>query len=132
MYRMLPKVLVYAATIGLLGKGIKRIMDGASAYDLANYFIIPLVLASGGKSVYLRTPQDELGRFFDGLAWKALQVDEAKEFQSLMDYKAGEVPSMSPPINLGSKLVSYLTKQGGLDMQAYMRARSNAEKHAIL
>ncbi|NIS37613.1 hypothetical protein GWN91_00100, partial [Candidatus Saccharibacteria bacterium] len=39
-YTYIPKLLVMAAGIGLLGSQQKAIMEGASEYDKTNYFVI--------------------------------------------------------------------------------------------
>jgi len=69
----LPKVLMYAALLGLFGKKVKDMMEDVSEYDKTNYSIIPFG-KKNNQTRYLRIPQDETGRLLGGLFWKALRI----------------------------------------------------------
>lgn len=119
-YIYLPKFLMYGASIGLLGAGIKAIMDGASEYDKTNYAIIPLGLTESGKSVYLRIPVDETGRFMGGILWKALKHDKKKLLTGLADYMAGQAPTLHPGISALGDIITYASGKNPYD---YFRGR---------
>ena len=106
-YTYMPKLLMYAATLGLLGTGIKQVMDGATEYDKANYNIIPLGLTDNGKSVYLRIPSDETGRFMGGILWKVLNRSRAGWVTNLLDYTAGQAPTINPGIEALVDAIQY-------------------------
>lgn len=106
-YIFIPKVLMYAAAMGLLGAGTKAIMDGVGEFDKSNYTIIPLGLTDNGKSVYLRVPTDESGRLLGGIFWK-LMTRETKNWETgLFDYMAGQAPTLSPGLDMIIDTVDY-------------------------
>jgi len=114
-YAVIPKMLMYAATAGLLGKGIKAVMDGIGEYDKANYTTIPLGLTPNGKSVYMRVPIDETGRFIGGLSWKLFNKDKDKFMTGLMDYMAGQAPTVNPAIDGLLDVVEYASGKNPYD-----------------
>jgi len=106
-YVLIPKLLMYAASLGLLGAGVKRIMDGASEYDKTNYIIIPLGLSKTGKSVYLRVPLDETSRLMGGILWKMLSRDTEEMTTGLFDYMSGQAPTIHPGVEILIATVQY-------------------------
>jgi hypothetical protein len=114
-YAYIPKLLMYAAQIGLLGAGAKVIMEGVSEYDKTNYSIIPLGLTENGKSVYLRIPIDETGRLMGGVLWKTLSRDTKKMTTGLVDYMAGQAPTVHPGIDMLIASVQYASGQNPYD-----------------
>ncbi|HUV76960.1 MAG TPA: ATP-binding protein [Desulfobacterales bacterium] len=119
-YAYLPKLLMYSAQIGLLGVGIKAIMEGVSEYDKTNYSIIPLGLTETGKSVYLRIPIDETGRLMGGIFWKLLSRDTKKMTTGLIDYMAGQAPTTHPGIDV---LIASVQYASGLNPYDNFRGR---------
>lgn len=119
-YCYLPKLLMYAGSIGLLGAGIKTIYDGASEYDKTNYIIIPLGITESGKSVYHRIPLDETSRFMGGLVWKMLSRDTKKMTTGLFDYMAGQAPTIHPAVDM---LVASVQYASGLNPYDHFRGR---------
>jgi hypothetical protein len=114
-YTWLPKLLMKAAAVGLLGTTIKAIFDGVSEYDKTNYNIIPLGLTKSGKSVYLRIPQDETSRFFGGIFWKLINGDTDELATGLFDYMAGQAPTVNPSIDILMSAVEYASGQNPYD-----------------
>jgi hypothetical protein len=138
-YHWIPKLLQWAATTGLLGAGLKQIMDGVSEYDKTNYIIIPLGMVrvdpktgtdeylalteaekSKGlyKSVYWRVPVDETGRFLGGLLWKMLNVKEfgfTDSATGLFDYMAGQAPTINPGVEAVWDVVAYASGRNPYD-----------------
>jgi len=114
-YSILPKVLTYAAALGLMGAGIKQIMDSASEYDKANYGIIPLGITKSGKGVYLRVPTDETSRFFGGVFWKLLNLDKNGQLTNLADYMAGQAPTLNPGLDVFIDIAQYASGQNPYD-----------------
>lgn len=111
---------------------IARIMRGVSVYDATNYHIIPLGLTADGRSVYLRVPVDEGGRLLGGIFWKllnwAVPDDLLEEFglvkgktlgehmsTELLDYMAGQAPTVTPGIGVMHDALLYLTGQNPYD-----------------
>ncbi len=114
-YAYLPKMLMFAGAMGLLGAGIKRILDGATDYDKANYFIIPLGLTATDKSVYLRVPSDETNRFMGAIFWKVLNKKKTGWMTGLLDYMAGQAPTLNPGVEALFDVVAYATGQNPYD-----------------
>lgn len=112
---VVPKLLMYLGSIGALGLGIKKIYDRATEYDKANYTIVPLGMTENGKAVYLRVPQDEVGRFLGGVLWKAMTTRKAKDIVQLTDYTAGQVPSLAPVISMATDMAQYYTGRNPYD-----------------
>jgi hypothetical protein len=106
-YSFMPKLLMWAAGLGMLGSGIKKIMDSVSEYDKSNYHIIPLALTKSGKAVILRVPTDEGSRFLGGLFWKIMNHDKPRYIENLFDYMAGQAPTLNPAIQLTWDAVDY-------------------------
>lgn len=103
-----PKIVMYAGAVGLLGPAIKTLYDGVSEYDMSNYTVIPIMVTESGKSVYLRVPQDETGRFVGGVLWKFLASRKQEDFYNLFDYMAEQAPTLTPTVGLAIDTVQYL------------------------
>jgi|GEM_PF-4655178 len=114
-YTLIPKCLMYAASLGLLGDDLRDIMERASEYDKANYIIIPLGMTESGKGVYLRIPTDETGRVLGGILWKSLQGNKASDLQNLFDYMAGQAPTLHPAIGLAIDVIQYAAGKNPYD-----------------
>jgi len=119
---VLPKLLQLAASLGLLGLLYKKMLDGVSEYDKTNYTIIPLSLDKNGKTIYIRLPNDESGRFMGAMVWKIGNIFDKERHQdlvsSLMDVfslYSGQLPSMTPSITGGSALLTYLSGRNPYD-----------------
>jgi hypothetical protein len=104
--RMLSKVpwLVWAG----------RVLRQIGLYDLTNYIVLPLGHDKAGNAVALRIPQDDSGRLLGGMFWKAIDtMDGDRNFWSsvfdTLDYTAGQMPSVTPPITMGLGAAAYLT-----------------------
>lgn len=116
----LPKILMFLASLGAFGIGVKEAMDGASEYDKTNYTIIPLGTDENGKTIYFRVPQDEMGRLIAGLAWKLLNSTDneqnvVKDFADIASFTGGQLPSPSPVITSGTATMQYLSGQNPYD-----------------
>jgi len=122
-YAYLPKLLMYAVTLGLLGRDTQKIMEGASEYDKTNYTIIPLGLTESGKSVYLRVPMDESSRLMGGILWKTLNHQDlgwGDLSAGMFDYMAGQAPTIHPGIEALVAVVQYAS---GLNPYDHFRGR---------
>ena len=114
----MPKVVMWAMAEGYFGDEQMTIMDAVSEYDKANYIIIPIGLTEKGKAVYFRIPQDETGRFFGGITWKAWNQaagDKQANMSDLLAYGGGQIPSMSPYWSLIKKIGQYNIEQNPYD-----------------
>ncbi len=115
-YNLIPKLLMYAGVIGLMGHEIKKLYENVSKYDLSNYHVIPLGRTKDGQaSVVLRIPMDETGRFIGGTIWKALTVRKAKDVADLFDFMAGQAPNLSPAIGIPVQVLQYSLGQNPYD-----------------
>lgn len=106
---LLPKLLMIMATAGLFGDALKELFGKVSEYDKANYTIIPLGTDENGKAIYFRMPSDETGRLIGGIFWKLAQsvgdpekLAELETYTDLLAYAGGQVPSVSPVVELGA------------------------------
>lgn len=108
LYRIaLPKLLMFAASIGMLGDDVERIFAGISEYDKTNYIDVPLGLTNNGRSVYIRVPVDETGRFIGGIIHKALNFQKPGILSALADYTAGQAPTLNPILDILFDTVAY-------------------------
>lgn len=123
-----PKLLMLAASMGYLGDDTKKVMEGASEYDKTNYLIVPLALTSTGKSVYLRVPTDETGRFIGGILWKALNYKKPQLLASLFDYTAGQAPTINPTLDILGDAIAYAS---GLNPYDAFRGRRAINEQAF-
>lgn len=114
-YNFLPKILMKAGAIGLLGTAIKEIYDKATEYDKTNYSIIPIGKTPSGKAVYWRIPQDETGRFLGGVLWKIMEGEFDPMKGGLIDYMAGQAPTVHPMLDVMTDVVSYYSGQNPYD-----------------
>jgi len=117
---ILPKLLQFAGVLGLFGAGVKKMLGDASEYDKTSYTVLPLGVDENGKTVYLRIPQDETGRFIGGLTWKLLMLTQEEEFGAddvaqLLSYTGGQVPSLTPAITSLFGLTQFLAGQNPYD-----------------
>lgn len=106
---LLPKMLMLAVTAGLFGDWLKDLFDKVSEYDKTNYTIIPLGEDENGKAIYFRMPSDETGRLIGGAFWKVARavgspekLAELSTYTDLLTYAGGQVPSVSPVVQLGA------------------------------
>ena len=105
---ILPVLLTFGMSLGLLGKKNKKIMDLTSEYDKTNYTIIPLGLTKSEKAVILRIPRDYTGQVISGVLWKALNINKAKDLLDVTDYMAGQAPTISPTISITADVIQYM------------------------
>lgn len=120
---LLPKILMFMASIGLMGAGTKDLMDNASEYDKANYTIVPLGKDTTGKVVYIRIPQDESGRFIGALLWKTLgafdstkpKQEAGKQLSEIFSFLGGQIPSITPTVSTVSDISTYLSGRNPYD-----------------
>jgi hypothetical protein len=97
----IPKLLMLAMLLGLMGERTKKKMESASEYDRTNYFIVPICFDQRGKAVYIRVPTDETSRLIGGLMWKAISSTQnkqsfAKDAGDMFNFFGGQLPSPSP------------------------------------
>ncbi len=95
-YTLMPKLIMFGGSAGILGAALKHFYDQVSEYDKANYTIVPIGFTKSGKSVYLRIPNDESSRFLGGMIWKAITGEKDNVVSHLADYAGGQVPSLTP------------------------------------
>ena len=117
-YTYMPKLLMFAGAIGMLGYATKAMFDGMSEYDKANYMDIPLGLTESGKSVYFRVPTDESSRFMGAILWKILNHKElgwGDVAVGLFDYMAGQAPTIHPGIDMLVDIVQYCSGRNPYD-----------------
>jgi hypothetical protein len=116
---ILPKLAMLMALYGLFGDDEKKEMEDVSEYDLTNYLILTL-FRGGERTTYLRIPQDETGRLIGGLFWKFMQLGikrdpELKDMTDIAAYTGGQIPSVSPIIDLIASSWQYLNGKNPYD-----------------
>jgi len=117
----IPKILMYAALLGMFGEAVKRIMRKSSEYDRTNYIVIPLgETADSGKAIYLRIPTDETGRIYGAIWWKLLSLGYGKQslgddVRDIVAVMAGQVPSLTPSIETSSAIVQFMAGKNPYD-----------------
>jgi len=113
---MLPKLIQIAGALGLLGLGYKKMLDSISEYDKTSYNIIPLGIDENGKTIYIRAPMDETGRFQGAMLWKMANLFKGGDKQTLMNNLtdifslwSGQLPNLTPSITGLQALSVYLS-----------------------
>ena len=134
-YTFIPKAIQWALYSGALVWTLKQIgfkddddavlwarsmqdmYRNVSEYDLTNYLCIPLGVTPGGRTAYIRLPYDEEERFLGGIFWKILNAEEVgfESLPSILDYTAGQFPSLNPAIRITGAVVEYLSGQNPYD-----------------
>jgi len=134
-YGTAPKVLMYGLASGAViaglkamglsdddeavkwATGMKRMYDGISEYNKTNYTSIPLGMTPQGKTLFFRTPQDELSRLIGGLVWKGLQAPQrpGKMAEQSLAYGAGQAPSLNPIFGVFGDAVSFFAGRNPYD-----------------
>ena len=113
----IPRLLMKAASMGIMGYGLKKMMDAIPEYDKVNYICIPYGW-SNGKVLYLRIPQDEAGRLISGTLWKSSQFFEknwSDALGGLFQFWSSQAPSMSPWLESADKWGQFLSGQNPYD-----------------
>ena len=108
---VIPKMIMWAMATGMMGDDAMTIMEGVSEYDKTNYIIIPIGLGKNGESIYFRIPQDETGRVFGGIAWKMFGQGKDQDVRTVIDYTAGNLPTLSPVLSAIGDTVDYMSGQ---------------------
>lgn len=117
---LLPTMLMFAGSIGLLGKWYEDRMKDVSEYDKTNFTIIPVGQDSDGKTTYLRVPRAETQRFIGGLLWKVMRNSSRKDLKledifDVFDYGAGQLPGVTPLWTGVGATISYLSGKNPYD-----------------
>jgi hypothetical protein len=121
-----PKLLMLAAAAGLFGEPLKEMFANISEYDKTNYICVPLGIDKNGKTMYLRIPMDETGRFMGGVLWKAMTLKNngipiGSDIMELLAYTGGQLPSISPVLDTMVATGQYATGRNPYD---FFRGRS--------
>jgi len=117
---IIPKILMFAASLGLFGAAAKKGMDDQTEYDKANYTIVPLGEDRNGKTITLRVPDDETGRLIGGIFWKTINIGRNKQgvvrdVADIASYAGGQVPNISPVISALGAVGQYASGQNPYD-----------------
>ncbi len=114
-YVFLPKMLMCGLSLGLGGDDYQEVFNGVNDYDMANYIIIPLGLTPNGSSVYLRMPTDESARLMGGILMKAMNRERPQYIANLIDYMAGQAPTLNPAIDAMWSTIEYVSGRNPYD-----------------
>jgi hypothetical protein len=110
---------MFLASAGAAGAGLKKFYDKVSEYDKSNYLIIPLGETDEGKAVYARVPHDETGRLFSVVFWKIANMvkdgSNPKQLQDIFAIGAGQLPSVTPIIDISFGWLQYLSGKNPYD-----------------
>lgn len=121
LINFIPKLLMFAAALGYFGTKLKKQFEDVSEYDKTNYIIVPFG-EENNKTTYLRLPQDDSGRFFSGLFWKALNLSAGTNISSMQDsifqllsYAGGQFPSLTPTLQTATAISQYAAGKNPYD-----------------
>ena len=114
---VVPRMLVWAAKLGLMGAAAKEIYDNIPENFLAGYVNIPLGKTKQGKSVHVTISQDEATRVAGGLTYYMLKNMDPADRKDLLenlsdailngfDYAQNQMPGFNPVIKMGGQLSS--------------------------
>ena len=113
-YTMLPKFIMYAGLLGLLGDDLERMYRKVSHFNMLNYIIVPFGEDENGKVMSIRIPLSFSGQTLSSMLWNVLTgkvmgrrglLDSLKEAQpyrpapqwgvldAWLDYAKGQNPS---------------------------------------
>ena len=118
-----PKLFMFLAAAGYLGKELKDYFDRMTEYDKTNYITIPLGKQPGGlfgwKTVYQRIPLDDSGRLVGAIFWKMLNAFQKKgnpgQIQQILDVGSDILPNFNPAITILAQWSIYLTGKNPYD-----------------
>ena len=130
---LLPKILMFLGVLGLFGKRIKDNYDKQTEFDKTNYTTIPLGETEQGKAIYLRIPNDEAGRLVSGILWKVLNFKKSNILNSIQQISAltaGQLPSLSPEVDLAIAISQYAVGQNPYDFFRGRTVLTNDEMKA--
>ena len=121
-----PKLIMWGMLAGFFGDELRKMFENVSEYDMTNYIIVPLSIDKNGKTVYIRVPQDETGRFIGGLFWKALRANNnnrpfMRDVADVFSYAGGQLPSTTPILSVARATAQYLAGENPYD---YFRGRN--------
>src|SRR3990167_3577120 len=115
----MPKVIMAGIAAGYFGKKLQKQMNDVSEYDKTNYTIIPLGEDENNKTIYMRVPTDETGRFMGGLLWKTIGKDANKDLVrtvfDVFSFGAGQFPNLTPSFTGAGAVIQYLSGQNPYD-----------------
>lgn len=109
---VLPKVIMYAMAIGLLGDWLRDWFEGLSEYKRSNYIIIPVGKDKNGKSVGIPIAEDETARIIGSVIWKALYASKNQQamvddIRDILSFFSGQLPSITPILTVPYDLANY-------------------------
>ena len=131
-YDLIPKFMMYGASIGLLtaigrrlddedmerqGSWLEQAYRKIPEHDKTNYLCIPFDETPDGKTVYFVMPHDFSSQVIAGLFWKLLKRDDTNNINSIFDFVAGGLPyqSLSPPLSMGLDIYQYMSGKNPYD-----------------
>ena len=119
---LVPKMLMMMAVAGLFGDELEELFNKVGEYDMTNYTVIPLGIDNNGKAVYFRLPSDESGRLIGGMFWKMMKsvkdpkkLAEMKTYTDLVSYAGGQVPTVTPAVEVAGALKTFLAGENPYD-----------------
>jgi len=117
------RILASLAAAGAFGAVLKRLYGGMSEYDKTNYLTLPVGQMGGGlygpKTVFLRVPEDDLGRLLGGTMHKVIQGLAGQGVNrlptELFDFGSGQIPTVNPAIEIPQKWMEYASGVNPID-----------------
>jgi hypothetical protein len=109
------RILAALAAAGAFGEALKRLYGGISDYDKTSYLTMPFGQIGGGpfgpKTVFLRLPEDDIGRLLGGMTTKLIQAANGQGLNriptELFDFGSSQVPTMNPMLTIPQKWLEY-------------------------
>lgn len=119
--QVVPKVLMFMASIGLAGDDLEDYYANVSEYIKSNFIVVPLGFEydgkGGRKSIGWRIPHDDSGRLVGAVAWKLMNTarGDPKALEQIVAFGAGQMPSLSPPLTIAAVWTAYLSGKNPYD-----------------
>ena len=141
-YNILPKVMMQVAAHGLVDSVLRsmfasddddkwsKLIRNISKYNLLNYVVVPIAWTTDKhghkKAIYLRVPQDEVGRVVGGIVSKLgdivyrlvtnkEQPIGMSDLVGLLDYGIGQLPMYAPALSAAINIGQYVSTGNAYD-----------------
>jgi hypothetical protein len=118
-YTIIPKYLMAAGALGLLGRGIKALYDRIPEYHKTNFITVPIGMTiPQGKTVYLLFPHPHFQQPIGAMFWKALtqREDFMQEAWHALNQSTPIAPgAVTPFAQLPAKWLQFLEGQNPQD-----------------
>jgi hypothetical protein len=100
-------IVTALASAGVFGAALQQLFRGISEYKKTNYNNVPIGWSAGGeygmRVHFVSFPRSESSRLLSGLIYKIVSLlkgNAPTQFSDLLDFGAGQMPSLNPAIQI--------------------------------